>query len=198
MNAPGKLNLQAGDTLLIVDLQEDFLPGGALGVPHGDEVVAAMNGYLQRFTERRLPIVATRDWHPPDHCSFSARGGPWPPHCIAGTRGAAFAHGLQLPADAMIISKATRRDEEAYSGFSGTSLDRELRSRGVRRLFVGGLATDYCVLKTVADARALGYTVMLLTDAIRAVDVEPGDGERAAAQMKSLGALPAKLAEIAD
>jgi nicotinamidase/pyrazinamidase len=166
-------------------------------VRRGDEVVAVLNRYVRRFAGRGLPVVATRDWHPGDHCSFAVRGGPWPPHCVAGTEGASFAPGLELPTEAAIVSKATRPDEEAYSAFSGTTLAEDLRRRGVRRLFVGGLATDYCVLRTVADARALGFEVILLADAIRAVDVNAGDGERATAEMKRLGATPAEFASIA-
>lgn len=198
MNAPGKLTLQSGDALVVTDVQNDFLPGGALGVPRGDEVVAVLNGYIRRFAERSLPIIATRDWHPGDHCSFAPQGGPWPVHCVAATAGAAFAPGLQLPPGTTIISKATHRDREAYSAFAGTSLDAELRRRGARRLFIGGLATDYCVLNTVADARALGYAAVLLTDASRAVDVTPGDGRRAVAEMQRLGATLADLSVIGN
>lgn len=181
--------LQPGDALLVVDVQNDFLPGGSLAVPHGDRVVPALNRYIGAFEAQHLPVYATRDWHPERHCSFRAQGGPWPPHCVAHTRGAEFAAALSLPPAATMISKATSADRDAYSGFEGTDLDRRLRAAGVRRLFVGGLATDYCVLNTVRDALQLGYEVLLLTDAIRAVDVQPGDGQRAEAEMTRLGAL---------
>jgi len=184
---------QPGDALLIVDVQNDFLPGGNLAVPHGDEVVPALNRAIGAFEAQGLPVYATRDWHPERHCSFRAQGGPWPPHCVAHTRGAEFAPALRLPPAATVISKATSADRDAYSGFEGTDLDRRLRAAGVRRLFVGGLATDYCVLNTVRDALQLGYEVQLLTDAIRAVDVQPGDGQRAEAEMTSLGAQPLAL-----
>ncbi len=177
-----------GDALLVVDVQNDFLPGGSLAVPAGDAVIAPLNRVIEQFREAGLPIVATRDWHPPAYCSFQAQGGPWPPHCIAGSPGAAFAAGLRLPSDAVIIDKATAVDRDAYSGFEGTDLAARLRGAGVRRLFVGGLATDYCVLNTVRDALGEGLAVMLLGDAIRAVDVQPGDGDRAIAEMQSLGA----------
>ncbi len=188
--------LRAGDALLIVDVQSDFLPGGSLAVPRGDEVVAVLNGCLQAFRQAGLPVVATRDWHPPDHCSFRPQGGPWPPHCVAGSAGAGFAPGLQLPAQAIVISKATQQQSDAYSGFEGTALDQLLRQAGVGRLFVGGLATDYCVLNTVCDAVRLGYQTVLLLDAIRAVDVHAGDGERAIARMLQLGALAASSQHI--
>ncbi len=179
--------LQPGDALLIVDVQNDFLPGGNLAVPGGDEVVPALNRYIRAFEARGLPIYATRDWHPEQHCSFRAQGGPWPPHCVVDTFGAAFASALRLPPSTPVISKAASPDQDAYSGFQGTDLDQRLRSSGVRRLFVGGLATDYCVLNTVRDALRLGYEVFLLTDAIRAVNVQPGDGLRAEEEMARLG-----------
>ncbi|MDO8990542.1 MAG: isochorismatase family protein [Sideroxyarcus sp.] len=186
-----------GDALLVVDVQNDFLPGGSLAVPHGDEVVAPLNRCLALFAGLQLPVYASRDWHPADHCSFRAQGGPWPPHCIAGTPGADFAAALQLPATACIVSKADSPGKDAYSAFDGTDLQRRLQTDGVRRLYVGGLATDYCVLSTVKDALQLGYRVVLLGDAIRAVEVVPGDGERAVAEMRGLGAQPALAAELA-
>jgi len=175
-----------GDALLIVDVQNDFLPGGSLAVPRGDEVVPVLNRYLQLFAA--LPVYATRDWHPEHHCSFRAQGGPWPPHCIAETHGAQFAAALQLPPDAVVISKATTVEMDAYSGFQGTDLDARLRAANIRRLYIGGLATDYCVLNTVSDALRLGYLVLLLGDAIRAVEMQTGDGQRAIDQMLGLGA----------
>lgn len=178
----------SGDGLLVVDVQNDFLPGGALAVAGGDRVVTRLNRYLGLFSHKRLPVYASRDWHPANHCSFRAQGGPWPPHCIADSEGAAFPAALELPADAIVISKATAREPDAYSAFAGTDLDRRLRGDGVRRLFVGGLATDYCVLNTVTDALALNYTVLVLTDAISAVEAKPGDGDRALASMRTRGA----------
>lgn len=180
--------LREGDALLVVDVQKDFLPGGALAVPRGDEVVPAINALAEHFAARGLPIFATRDWHPENHCSFREQGGPWPPHCVQGTPGAEFADDLRLPPDAEIVSKATTREKDAYSGFEGTDLEERLRRRGVKRLFVGGLATDYCVLNTVLDARRLGFETYVLEDAIRAVDVHPEDGEKALARMREAGA----------
>lgn len=188
-------HLRRGDALLVVDVQNDFLPGGSLAVPDGDAVVPVLNDYLALFAAHQLPVFASRDWHPPDHCSFTAQGGPWPPHCVAGTPGAGFAPDLHLPATVTVISKAAESGADAYSAFAGTNLDASLRAAGVRRLFVGGLATDYCVLHTVEDALR-DYAVVLLTDAIRAVNMEAGDGERAIADMLRLGAIPASRERI--
>ncbi len=193
-----KLVPGVGDALLVVDVQNDFLPGGSLAVPRGDEVVPVLNRCLTLFSSKALPIYASRDWHPANHCSFRAQGGPWPPHCIAETYGAEFPGNLDLPADAVIISKADTPDKDAYSAFGDTDLGLCLKAVDVRRLFVGGLATDYCVLNTVKDARALGYDVVLLTDAVRAVEVQPGDGERALAEMRGLGARLAATSDIAQ
>jgi len=188
---------QTGDALLIVDVQNDFLPGGSLAVPHGDEVLPVLNGYLRIFIERNLPVYATRDWHPRNHCSFSAQGGIWPPHCVAGSHGAEYAAALQLPDSAVIVSKAVTAEQEAYSGFEGTDLDRQLRVANILRLFIGGLATDYCVLRTVRDALRLGYQVLLLADAVRPVDVHPGDGLRAEEEMVKLDAQRIFLKDVA-
>jgi len=185
---PERWHVQPGDVLLVTDIQNDFLPGGSLAVAGGDEAVPVLNRYIDTFVARGLPVYATRDWHPPRHCSFHAQGGPWPVHCVADTHGAEFAATLTLPPDTTVISKATSPDREAYSSFQGTDLDSRLRAAGVHRIFIGGLATDYCVLNTVRDARRLGYDVFVLADAIRAVDVQPGDGQRAEAEMTRLGA----------
>jgi nicotinamidase/pyrazinamidase len=186
-----------GDALIIIDVQNDFLPGGSLAVPKGEDVVPILNQYLALFRVAALPVFATRDWHPVNHCSFVEQGGPWPPHCVAGTTGAAFARELLLPAAVPIISKAASPEKEAYSDFEDTDLDKRLRDLGVNRLFVGGLATDYCVLNTVLDGLRSGYTVFLLLDAIRAVDVQPGDGDRAIEEMKRHGAVPLTYSMVA-
>lgn len=186
-------DLQGGDAMIVVDVQNDFLPGGNLAVPHGDEVVPVLNEYIGRFASKALPIFVTRDWHPADHCSFRDRGGPWPPHCIAGTKGAEFAPGLALPPHAEVISKAMQRDRDAYSGFEGTDLASRLRQSGVHRVFIGGLATDYCVFNTVKDALKEGFSTVLLLDAVRAVDIRPGDGQASIAEMLSMGAKPGRL-----
>jgi len=181
------------DVLLVVDVQNDFLPRGRLAVPQGDRVIAPLNRYIRLFSEAHRPMIATRDWHPENHCSFSGQGGPWPVHCVAETGGAAVPASLNLPEDVPVISKATKPDADAYSGFEGTDLGARLSQMGARRLFLGGLATDYCVLNTARDALESGFAVCLLTDAIRAVNVKPGDGDGAVAEMTRLGALPVEL-----
>lgn len=186
------LQARRGDALIIVDLQHDFLPGGSLAVRDGDAVIPVLNRAIAVFDAAQLPVIATRDWHPENHCSFRAQNGIWPPHCIAGSHGAAFSPELQL-ASATIVSKATTAEKDAYSGFEGTDLAAMLRAQGVGRVLVGGLATDYCVLQTVMDALKLGFDVVLLVDAIRAVDVQPGDGERAIARMVAAGAVAAGI-----
>lgn len=191
------VTVSPGDALIVVDVQNDFLPGGALAVPQGDQVIEPLNRAAVLFEAKELPVFATRDWHPENHCSFKAQGGPWPPHCVAGTRGAEFAPGLRLPASAVVISKATTPERDAYSGFQGTELAELLRRRGVKRVVVGGLTTDYCVLNTVKDALTQGFQVLLLTDAIRAVDVKPGDGEAARTEMERAGAVPITVADLA-
>lgn len=183
------IDLQDGDALVVVDVQNDFLPGGALTVQDGEQVIAPLNQCIDLFLTKGLPIIATRDWHPVNHCSFREQGGPWPPHCIANTLGAQFAADLRLPPDVTVISKAAGPDKDAYSGFEDTELEAVLRSHGVRRVFVGGLATDYCVLNTVKDALENRYQVYVLSDAVRAVNIHPGDGDKAIQEMTAKGAV---------
>jgi nicotinamidase/pyrazinamidase len=178
-----------------VDLQNDFV-SGSLAVPQAGEVVEPLNRAIEAFAARGLPVFASRDWHPPDHCSFRTRGGIWPVHCVAGTAGADFVDDLRLPPDAVQIYKATERTTEAYSALSGTSLAAELRARGVERLFIGGLATDYCVVNTVIDASALGIDTVVLLDACRAVNVNPDDGATAEAEMRRAGASFASTRDV--
>lgn len=185
--------LGKGDALLIVDLQNDFLPGGALAVPRGDLVIAPINALIDLYHGRGLPIYASRDWHPEDHCSFTAQGGPWPPHCVAATEGALFSEALQLPEEAIVISKALTAAEDAYSAFNGTGLARSMLADGITRLAVCGLATDYCVLNTALDGIEAGFEVLLVLEATRAVEVKPGDGDRAIARMLAEGAVPVRL-----
>jgi nicotinamidase/pyrazinamidase len=165
--------------------------------PGGDAVVPALNRYLEAFDAKRLLVVATRDWHPANHASFREQGGPWPTHCVHGTPGAEFAPGLQLPRSTLVISKGSQRERDAYSGFQGTNLDERLRDAGIHRLFIGGLATDYCVLSTVKDALGGDFSVYLLEDAIRAVNAHPEDGRKAQEEMVRLGAVPIRFEDVA-
>ena len=194
----GQMRFREGDALIAVDVQRDFLPGGSLAVPEGHEVVPVLNGYISRFQQQGLLVVATRDWHPRDHCSFDAQGGSWPAHCVQDSDGAAFADELELPEDAIVISKGARKDSDAYSGFDDTDLGAVLRQRGVERLFIGGLATDYCVLATVIDALEAGFDVVLLRDAVRAVGIQPTDETEALAAMRDAGARSIELAALDD
>jgi nicotinamidase/pyrazinamidase len=188
--------LRPGDALLVVDVQRDFLPGGSLAVAGGDAILGPINACIERFVARGLPVFASRDWHPPKHMSFQAQGGAWPPHCVAGTPGADFPAALALPASSLVFSKACTPGRDAYSAFDGTDLHRQLRALRVHRLFVAGLATDYCVLASVLDARALGYAVVLLRDAIAAFELEPGDGARALTRITAAGAVVAHSASL--
>ena len=171
------------DALIVVDVQNDFCAGGALAVPDGDAVVPRLNRLM---AEAEL-VVATRDWHPPDHASFLAAGGPWPPHCVAGTEGAELNPRLDTSHIDIIVNKGRERGEEGYSGFQGTDLERLLRERGVDSIDIGGLALDYCVRATALDARRIGLEVVLHRGATRAVDVSPGDGERAIEELREAG-----------
>jgi nicotinamidase/pyrazinamidase len=182
------MKLEKGDALIIVDVQNDFLPGGALGVTDGDQIISPLNEYIKKFSAKGLPIFATRDWHPKKHCSFKEQGGTWPAHCVADTFGAKFAHTLSLPDNAHIISKAVYADNDAYSGFGGTNLHGRLTDMSIKRVFIGGLATDYCVKATVHDALNHGYEVYYLEDASRAVNINPTDGEEAEKAMEKAGA----------
>lgn len=190
-------SLTRQDALLIADVQNDFLPGGALGIRGGDEILPVLLTYIQRFQAKGLPIFLSRDWHPSNHCSFHSQGGPWPEHCVAGSPGSLPPPSFEAPSSAVLIYKAIDANEEAYSAFEHTPLHRHLQALGVRRLFIGGLATDYCVLNTVKDARALGYEVCLLMDGIRAVNLLPEDGRQAETHMIQLGAVPVRLEALA-
>jgi len=187
-----------------VDIQNDFCPGGALPVADGDKVVLVLNKYIQLFRGESAPIIYTRDWHPPDHSSFKAQGGSWPPHCVQGTEGAKFRPDLLPPAEGEIVSKADRKDE-AYSLFRGTDLAHRLRRLkfrlglrgGIKSLFVGGLATDYCVKETVLDGLKLGFQVYYLEDASKGVNVNPDDSQLAVKEMISKGAKKIALSDLA-
>lgn len=198
MRDHGKTVPGPGDALIVVDVQVDFLPGGALPVREGDRVVPLLNRYIAHFGAAGRPVYASRDWHPADHVSFTSQGGSWPPHCVAHSPGADFAPGLLLPPDVRIVSKAQDRAEEAYSAFQGTDLASQLREAGITRVFIGGLATDYCVLETVLGALQAGLQVVVLEDAIRAVNLRPDDGTQALEIMGQGGAVSLTLEALAD
>jgi nicotinamidase/pyrazinamidase len=169
--------------LIVVDVQNDFCPGGALAVPDGDAVLDAIN----RMAHDASFVVATRDWHPPDHGSFADQGGPWPAHCVAGTAGAELHPGIDRSLIDVTVDKGQVRDTEGYSGFEGTDLEALLRSRGVDTVDVAGLALDYCVRATALDAKRAGFDVVVHRGATRAVEVQPGDGERAVQELRAAG-----------
>jgi nicotinamidase/pyrazinamidase len=181
--------MEKGDALLIVDVQNDFCPGGALAVKKGDEVVPILNRWIEQAGGLGITVYASRDWHPVHHISFKERGGPWPPHCIQRTKGAAFHPDLKLPANVQIISKADDPDQDAYSAFAGTDLAERLRQVGSRRLWIGGLTQDYCVRETSLDAIREGFEVHVIVEGTRAVDVDPGDGRRALEDIRRAGAI---------
>lgn len=173
--------------LIVVDVQNDFCPGGALAVPNGDEVVAPLNGLIEEFLSRDEPVYKSRDWHPPKTKHFADQGGTWPVHCVQETRGAEFHPELLDDPRITIISKGTG-DESNYSAFDGTDLAARLKEQGVEEIWVGGLATDYCVKQTVLDALREGFKVKAIANAMRPVELQPGDGERAIEVMRRSGA----------
>lgn len=185
---PPKPAIEKNAALIVVDVQNDFCPGGSLAVSQGDSVVAPLNRVIRLFEAQKLPVFLTRDWHPANHSSFRAQGGPWPLHCVQNSPGAAFHPELEIPNDAAIISKGVNPADDSYSTFDKTELDTLLRRRKVKTLYVGGLATDYCVKETVMDGLKLGYKVYLLEGAHRGVEVKPGDSAAAIDAMKKAGA----------
>jgi nicotinamidase/pyrazinamidase len=164
--------LRPGDALLIVDVQPDFCPGGALPVPEGDAVIPELNRWIEAAGERGVPIYASRDWHPPEHPSFQLQGGEWPSHCVQDTAGAAYHPALALPVSTVKIAKGTRLDRDQYSAFDETGLTEHLRTRGITRLWIGGLAEDVCVRATALDARRAGFDTHLIASATRALTPE--------------------------
>ena len=188
--------------LLVIDVQRDFCRGGSLAVEGGDEVVPPLNAAAERWAAAGRLVVATRDWHPPRTVHFQAYGGTWPPHCVQGTPGAEFHPDLRLPEGAIVVSSGMREDEDGYSAFdarddSGRPLADLLRDRGIRRLYLGGLATDYCVKASVLDGRREGFEVTVFEDAVRAVNLQPDDGARALDEMRAAGAQVASSAGVA-
>ena len=174
--------------LIVVDVQNDFCPGGALAVAQGDEVVAPLNKLIEEFLERGEPVFKSRDWHPEKTRHFAAYGGTWPVHCVQNTKGAEFHPELIDDMHIRVISKGLG-DDDSYSAFDGTDMALQLRRLGVEEVWVGGLATDYCVKNTVLDALKEGFRVKALENAMRAVELQPGDGERAIAEMRAAGAV---------
>jgi nicotinamidase/pyrazinamidase len=173
--------------LIVVDVQNDFCPGGALAVPHGDEVIAPLNQLIETFLERGEPVFKSRDWHPAKTKHFAAYGGTWPVHCVQETKGAEFHPNLLDDIHIRIVSKGLG-DEDCYSAFDETDLALQLARLGVEELWVGGLATDYCVKNTVLDALKQGFNVKAIKQAMRAVELQPGDGDRAIEEMRNAGA----------
>ena len=191
MGAP-RINT-ATDALILEDVQRDFCPGGALPVPRGDEVVPPLNRWMR---VKKLLRVASRDWHPANHCSFKRSGGPWPDHCVQNTPGADFHPGLDTRAIDLVVSKATDPAQEAYSSFDAPELLAALKARGIRRLWIGGLATEYCVKATVLDGRKLGFDVFVIEDAIRGIEVKPGDIAAARKEMARAGAVFVQTGDV--
>jgi nicotinamidase/pyrazinamidase len=172
----------------VVDVQRDFCPGGALAVKDGDKVVPKLNRVIGAFTRASLPVFFTRDWHPRNHISFKDQGGIWPHHCVKGTPGAKFHPKLRVPRGAVVVSKGAEADLEAYSAFQGTDLEKHLQEIGVREVFLGGLATDYCVKETSLSALDAGLKVKVLKDCVRGVNLRESDSELALQEVVARGA----------
>lgn len=178
--------LAPGDALIIVDVQNDFCPGGALPIENGNAVVPILNRWIAAAVNRNVPVYASRDWHPAGHVSFRQSGGPWPPHCLQDSEGARFHPDLKLPDSTVIVTKGVRFDRDQNSAFDQTGLARHLRKAGIKRLWIGGLAEDVCVLATVLDARRKGFEVILIREATR--PVTPRGGKEARRKMQEAGA----------
>jgi len=190
------VDLTETDALIAVDVQNDFCPGGSLAVKGGAQVAQVMSSVAKAFADRGARVFATMDWHPAGHSSFREQGGPWPAHCVQGTRGAELHPDVHLPDAAVIVRKGANPAKDAYSGFVDSDLEQRLKEAGVKRVFVGGLATDYCVLNTVIDALGIGFETYVLTDATDSVDVEPRDGLRALHVMQTSGATLTTTEEV--
>lgn len=176
--------------LLLVDIQNDFCPGGSLPVADGDKIIKPLNRIIQKCREKEIPVFASRDWHPGDHCSFKENGGIWPVHCVQESPGAMFNSNLNLDFSRdPVASKGGKKDKEAYSGFESGDLLKLLQKSFIKTLFVGGLATDYCVRATVLDATENGFEVFVISDGIKGVEVKHGDSRKAIEEMKGAGAM---------
>ena len=184
--------METKKALVIVDVQNDFCPGGALGVQDGDRVVPVLNRYIEKFAQAGMPVLVTRDWHPPRTTHFNTAGGLWPPHCVQGSKGAEFHPALKISSDTVVLSKGMAIDDDSYSGFDavdsrGVILKNVLRQSGIERIYVGGLATDYCVKETVLDGLREGFQVVLLQDGVRGVNLKPEDSDQAIDAMARSG-----------
>lgn len=187
--------------LLVVDVQNDFCPGGALAVPEGDKIIPVLNKYIESFSKNKLPIFASRDWHPKKTKHFKAFGGVWPVHCVQNTKGAQFHPKLKLPKEVIVVSKGMDPQKDSYSAFqaadsNGMGFSNLLKIFGIEELYVGGLATDYCVNSSVTDALMNGFKVKLLVDAIKGVNLKPRDSAEAIAEMVKLGARKFNLEKL--
>jgi len=183
---PDENTMRRGDALIVVDVQRDFCPGGALPIEEGDRVVPVLNRWIESAVAGAVPVYLSRDWHPRNHISFEQRGGPWPPHCVQDSEGARFHPDLQVPASAILVTKGVRFDQDQNSAFDQTGLAGQLRHDGVERLFVGGLAEDVCVLATVLDGCREGFEVVVIAGATR--PVTGAGGEEARGKMRDAGA----------
>jgi len=193
--------MKTNKALLIVDVQNDFCPGGALAVPDGDKIVPVLNKYIRFFSKNKLPIFASRDWHPKETNHFKQYGGLWPEHCVHHTYGARFYHGLELPGETIILSKGTHPGQDAYSVFesadsNGVHFSKLLKKLDINELYIGGLATDYCVKSSVLDALKFGFKVKLLMDAIKGVNIKPDDSEKTIKEMVNKGVKKTTLREL--
>ena len=181
----GSNPFRSGDALIVVDVQRDFCPGGSLAIAGGDDVVPVLNRWIVEAIEAGIPVVASADWHPADHLSFKPQGGQWPVHCVQETDGATFHPDLKLPADAIIVRKGDRADRDQYSAFDATGLADDLRKRGVKRVWIGGLAEDVCVRATALDAAQAGFATHVIAAATKPVTA--AGGEKARADMRAAG-----------
>jgi nicotinamidase/pyrazinamidase len=186
------VTIEPGDALVVVDVQHDFLPGGALAVATGERIFAPIDALAPRFAR----VYATRDWHPEDHSSYAQNGGPWPVHCVANTHGAAFDARLDMAKIDRVIDKGIDRETDGYSGFAATSLTDDLHAHNVGRVFVCGLATDYCVKHTALDAKSAGFETIVIADASAPVNVSPDDEMKALAELRAAGVEIVKSEDI--
>ncbi|MFQ5952082.1 MAG: bifunctional nicotinamidase/pyrazinamidase [Candidatus Omnitrophota bacterium] len=188
-----KKTVKTKKALLVVDIQNDFCPGGTLAVPEGDKVIPVLNKYIRLFSRKSFPVFASRDWHPKQTKHFKKHGGVWPVHCVQNTKGAAFHPKLKLPKSAIMLYKGMDPQKDSYSCFqaydsNNTRFTKILKDMGIKEFYIGGLATDYCVKWTTKDALRRGFKVKVLTDAVKGVDLRRGDSEKAIKQIVKRGA----------